>query len=114
MSKTEQTSDNHEQGNDFMLDDYPKASKAISQGELSDYKKIKGLKPRKLFSKKANGNKIIVETVINQVKAELIGTFSLTDDGKWVFMDLVFAENGSLVCTCPKNAIEVKQVGVAF
>jgi|GEM_PF-5523129 hypothetical protein len=114
MSKTEQTSDKHEQIKAITLDDYPGASRATSQGELSDYKKTKGLKPRKLFSKKANGNKIIVETLINQVKAELIGTFSLTDDGKWIFMDLVFSENGILVCTCPKNAIEVKQVGVAF
>lgn len=96
-----------------MLDNFPKASKAISQGELIDYKKTKGIKPRKLFSKKAGSKNIIVETVINQAKAELIGTFSLTEDGKWIFMELVWNE-GSYCCTCPENAIEVKQVGVLF
>ena len=72
-----------------MTDIYPKANSAISHGQLNDYKKEKGFKPRKLFSQKAGSKKLIIETCINQVKAELIGT-------------------------CPKDAIEVKQVGVFY
>lgn len=79
-----------------MLDNFPKA-----------------IEPRKLFSRTAGSKNIIVETVIDQVKAELIGTFSLTEDGEWVFMELVW-NDGMYVCTCPENAIEVKQVGVVF
>ena len=96
-----------------MTDIYPKANSAISHGQLNDYKKEKGFKPRKLFSQKAGSKKLIIETCINQVKAELIGTFSLTEEGKWVFMELILTDR-NLVCTCPKDAIEVKQVGVCF
>jgi len=98
-----------------MLNDTPKAIRAISKGNIKDYLKTKSIKPRKLFSKKATSKKIIIENAINQCKAELIGTFSLTKNGRWVFMELIYdKESGYFVCSCPKDTIEVKQVGVAF
>lgn len=55
---------------------------------------------------------IVVENTINQKTAELIGTFTLTTDLKWIFMELMDDGNGNKICCAPENPIEIKQVGI--
>ena len=63
---------------------------------------------RKLFSKKANSKKIIVETFVNQAKYSLIGYFILTNDMEWEFYH-VDEDISSL-----KNVSEILQVGELY